>query len=198
MKLTTKLKAFGELITNFFRKPVTVKESYGFTAENFRWLPRRSADLCTGCGACNERCSSGATSLTDANGERIISIDGLRCIFCGRCADVCPEKALDLTLEPKAADDTSDDTKRVSLSHGSEEPKPTVDTTLKLQKCRICGEYMPVTEKYVAVVRERTLNNLKPETAAIVGKDMEKYLTVCVNCRRKYSLEWDTHPRKFI
>jgi ferredoxin len=193
-----KLKAFGQLIANFFRKPVTVPESYGFTAENFRWLPRRNDELCTGCGACNERCSSGATSLTDADGERTISIDGLRCIFCGRCADVCPEKALDLTIVPKAEGDESDDTQRVSLSHGSEEPRPTVDTKLKLQKCRICGEVMPVTEKYLAVVRERTLKNLQPETAEVIRRDMDKYLTVCVNCRRKYSLEWDTHPRKFI
>jgi len=129
MSIAGKLKAFGNLATNFFRKPVTVRESYGFTAENFRWLPRRDEERCTGCGACNERCSSGATSLTDADGERTISIDGLRCIFCGRCADVCPEKALDLTLEPGAAD-----TQRVSLSRGSEEPRPTVDTKLKLQK----------------------------------------------------------------
>lgn len=196
MSIAGKLKAFGELASNLFRKPVTVEESYGFTADNFRWLPRRDEERCTGCGACNERCSSGATSLTDADGERTVSIDGLRCIFCGRCADVCPEKALDLTLEPRKEGES--DTERVSLSRGSEEPRPTVDTRLKLQKCRICGEYLPVTEKYVAVVRERTLKNLKPETAAIVANDMEKYMTVCVNCRRKYSLEWDTHPRKFI
>lgn len=196
MSVAGKLKAFGELAANLFRKPVTVEESYGFTAENFRWLPRRNADLCTGCGACNERCSSGATSLTDADGVRMVSIDGLRCIFCGRCADVCPEKALDLTLEPKKEGES--DTQRVSLSRGSEDPRPTVDTKLALQKCRICGEYMPTTEKYLAVVKERTLKNLNPETAAIIEKDMDKYLTVCVNCRRMYSLEWDTHPRKFI
>ncbi len=203
MSLAHKLKAFAELAANLLRRPVTVDEAYGFTSENFRWLPRRSADLCTGCGACNERCSSGATSLTDAGEARTVSVDGLQCIFCGRCADVCPERALDLTIEERMADAHDPDaplknTQRVSLSHGAEEKKPTVDTTLKLQRCSVCGEVMPATEKYLGVVRERTLKNLKPETAAIIEKDMEHYLKTCIACRRKHSLEWDTHPRKFI
>jgi len=203
MSLTGKIKAFVELSLNIFHRPVTAHESYGFTAENFRWLPRRDADKCTGCGACNERCSSGATSIKDEGENRTISIDGLQCIFCGRCADVCPEKALDLLIAEKIADPSDPDaeyknTMRVSLSHGSEEKKPTVDTTLKLQRCITCGEIMPVTEKYLAVVRQRTLDNLKPETAAVIEKDMEKYLKSCIKCRRMYSLEWDTHPRKWI
>jgi ferredoxin len=200
MSAIGKLKAYGELISNFFRKPVTAKESYGFTAENFRWLPRRDADKCTGCGACNERCSSGATSITDSGTERLVSIDGLRCIFCGRCADVCPERALDLVIEPETRKEMleKDPTAMVSLSQGSEEKKPTTDTTLKLQRCIICGEVMPCTEKYLDIIRERTLRNLQPDTAAIIDKDMEKYLRACISCRRKYSLEWDTHPRKFI
>jgi len=200
MNVISKLKAYGELISNFFRKPVTVKEGYGFTADIFRWLPRRDADKCTGCGACNERCSSGATSLTDSGTERLVSIDGLRCIFCGRCADVCPERALDLVIDPENRKKMmeKDPTAMVSLSQGSEEKKPTTDTTLKLQRCTICGEIMPCTEIYLEVVRERVLRNLQPDTAAIIDKDMEKYLRACISCRRKYSLEWDTHPRKFI
>ncbi|AFC99250.1 Membrane bound hydrogenase subunit (echF-like) [Methanocella conradii HZ254] len=193
-----KLKASGELIANFFKRPVTVKESFGFVAEAFRWLPRRNDDLCTGCGACVERCSSGATSITDRGDTRVVSIDGLRCIFCGRCAEVCPEKALELTLEDAPPAQGSDPTARVSLSRGAEEPRPTVDTVLKLQRCSVCGEVMPVTEKYLDAIKERTLRNLKPETAAIVEKDMERYLKTCINCRRVHSLEWDTHPRKFI
>ena len=203
MSVTGKIKAFAELASNLFRRPVTVSEAYGFTAENFRWLPHRDADKCTGCGACNERCSSGATSIKDEGENRTISIDGLQCIFCGRCADVCPEKALDLLITEKSADAHDPEAQyknmmRVSLSHGSEEKKPTVDTTLKLQKCTSCGQVMPVTEKYLAVVKDRTLNNLKPETATIIERDMEKYLKTCIACRRKHSLEWDTHPRKWI
>ncbi len=190
-----KLKASCELVANFFRRPVTVEESFGFVADIFRWLPRRNADLCTGCGACVERCSSGATSITDTGDTRVVSIDGLRCIFCGRCAEVCPEKALELTLEGVMVHDPVE---RISLSRGADEPRPTVDTALKLQRCTVCGEVMPVTEKYLEAIKERTLRNLKPETAAIVEKDMERYLKTCISCRRLHSLEWDTHPRKFI
>jgi len=203
MSFFEKLKATTELAFNFFRRPVTVSEAYGFTSENFRWLPQRDADKCTGCGACNERCSSGATSMKDEGESRLISVDGLQCIFCGRCADVCPEMALDLLIKEKIADENDPAAQyknmvRVSLSHGSEEKKPTVDTTLKLQKCIFCGEVMPVTEKYLAVVKDRTLNNLQPETAAVIEKDMDRYLKACISCRRKYSIEWDTHPRKWI
>jgi len=208
MSIIGKLNAYVGLATNFLRKPVTVPETYGFTADNFRWLPKRDADLCTGCGACNERCSSGATSIKDTGEWRLISIDSLQCIFCGRCADVCPEHALNLMIEPmtdeekKAAEHDPDAyakySQQVSLSHCSEEKKTTVDTTLKLQRCIVCGEVMPVTEKYLGVVKDRTLRNLKPETAAIIEKDMDHYLKTCIACRRKCSLEWDTHPRKWI
>jgi hydrogenase-4 component H len=223
----SRLKAYSELIMNFFRKPVTVKESFAFMADTFRWLPRRDADKCTGCGACNERCSSGATSIKDNGDQRLISIDSYNCIFCGRCADACPEKALELSFEAKTEqekkerdallakacktdaeqctwclDDSPEAQQRymdkISLSQGSEEKKVTTDTTMKLQHCSMCGNVMPATEKYLQVIRERTLKNLQPETAAGVEKDMEKYLTACIDCRRKYSLEWDTHPRKWI
>ncbi|MDO8873444.1 MAG: 4Fe-4S binding protein [Methanoregula sp.] len=228
MNTIGKFKAFGELITNVFRNPVTVRETFGFVAKNFRWMPRRDADKCTGCGACNERCSSGATNITDIGTERTISIDGLRCIFCGRCADVCPEHALELTIEPdteeekkfrsellKTTGDVGDTcvrslrgsdedsevsfkyTEQINVSYGSEEKNPAIDTTLKLQRCTVCGEVMPVTEKHLNVIMERVLKNLKPETAAIVKKDMELYLTTCISCRRMHSLEWNTHPRKF-
>ena len=96
MKLSTKIRAFSGLASNLFHKPVTVRESFGFIAYLSRGLPRRDAIRCTGCGACNERCSSGATSITDHEGTRTVSIDSLRCIFCARCADICPEGALDL------------------------------------------------------------------------------------------------------
>jgi hydrogenase-4 component H len=203
MSISGKIKAFAETASNFFRRPASVEEAYGFTADNFRWLPRRDDDLCTGCGACYERCSGGATNIKDVGEYRTVTIDSLQCIFCGRCADVCPEKALDLMIAEKSADASDPDSSfknmmRVSLSHGSEEKKPTVDTTLKLQKCSICGEMMPVTEKYLGVIKERTLRNLKPETASVIEKDMDRYLTACIACRRKYSLEWDTHPRKWI
>ncbi|PWR72273.1 NADH-quinone oxidoreductase subunit I [Methanospirillum lacunae] len=229
MKLSTKIQAFSGLVSNLFHKPVTVRESFGFIAYLSRGLPRRDVIRCTGCGACNERCSSGATSITDHEGMRTVSIDSLRCIFCARCADICPEGALDLyfgtvhhdkdmsgaagTIEHAATSDMSRQclhdhdldlsasvqyAKAISLSHKLEDKSVTVDTLLPLQKCRFCGEEMPVTEKFLQVMAERMLTHLKPETAEVVRKDLELYLTACISCRQKLSVKWNTHPRKFI
>ncbi|HWQ68208.1 MAG TPA: 4Fe-4S dicluster domain-containing protein [Methanospirillum sp.] len=226
MKIGAKIRSYGKVISHLFHKPVTVRESFGFIAANSRGLPRRDESRCTGCGACNERCSSGATSIMDDQGQRTVSIDGLRCIFCARCADVCPEGALDLTFgslihanlavsseksdilgesdQPCLCDPDIDivSSRRyaqmISLSHTIQENLVTVDTTFVLQKCRVCGEQMPVSEKNLQVIQERMLTNLQPDNAAIIRKDMELYLTACISCRRTLSLTWNTHPRKFI
>lgn len=224
MNLKTRFTSYRELVTWLFRRPATVRDTFGFIASASRGLPGRDGILCTGCGACNERCSSGATNITDAGNERTISIDSLRCIFCGRCADVCPEGALDLragSVFPEISASVEDDSKNaitgrlcisdkdpdvirdryagfLSFSHGIHEKSVTVDTTLTLQICPVCGKQMQVTEKFLQVISKRVLENLQPDTAEIVKKDMERYLTACISCRRKMSVEWNTHPRKFI
>lgn len=224
----SQLKAFGDLLMNLIRKPVTVEEEFGFMPDTFRWFPQRNDALCTGCGACYERCSSGATHLTDNGEKRTVTVDGFNCIYCGRCAEVCPEHALELTFEAKTLEDKAareeslqkagrtcetegltlqtlrepgdekEYTDRVSLNRYADESAPTTDTTLSLQRCTVCGEIMPVTEKHLLAIKDRTLRNLKPETAAVIEKDMEMYLTACIVCRQKHSLEWNTHPRKWI
>ena len=218
----SQLLAFVKLAANLFKKPVTVDEAYGFLADTYRGMPVRDDEKCTGCGACFERCSSGATKISDVDGDRTVIVDGFNCIFCGRCADVCPEKALSLSFEPKTPEERSlreDAVKKagldgdiclhvetdparcmekVDLSRYGDEASPTTETTLRLQRCSVCGEVMPVTEKFLHVVHDRTLANLQPETAEVIGKDMEKYLTACISCRQKYSLVWGTHPRKWI
>jgi hydrogenase-4 component H len=195
----SRLKATFGLIANLFRKPVTVHESYGYLPDTYRSLPRRDEELCTGCGACYERCSSGATKLLDEGEERTVSVDGYNCIYCGRCADACPEKALALNFEGKeAAKDEQELLARIDLNRYGDEKAPTEDTTFELQRCSVCGEIMPVTQKYLKVIRQRTLDNLEPETARVIDKDMEKYLTACIACRQKNSLIWGTHPRKWV
>jgi ferredoxin len=222
MNLKTRFKAFGGLVARLFRQPVTVSGSFGVITAASRLLPRRDPERCTGCGACNERCSSGATSVTDTGTARKVSIDSLRCIFCARCADVCPEGALDLRFEtiaqersaaagqypapgwlcmtdhdvpPAVSDRYCGD---ISLSHGIDEAGPMVDTVLTLQTCPVCGEVMPVTGRFLEIVTQRSLANLQPDTAAVMKPDMEKYMRACISCRRKMSMQWNTHPRKFI
>jgi formate hydrogenlyase subunit 6/NADH:ubiquinone oxidoreductase subunit I len=195
----SRIKAVFGLFLNLFRKPVTVDESYGFLPDTYRGLPRRDADRCTGCGACYERCSSGATKMTDIDDRRTVSVDGYNCIYCGRCADVCPEKALTLNFEGKEAPkDDQELLARIDLNRYAGEDAPHEDTTLALQRCSVCGEIMPVTEKFLEVIRQRTLDNLQPDTARVIDKDMEKFLTACISCRQKNSLIWGTHPRKWV
>ncbi len=137
--------------------------------------------------------------LNDSGDQRTVSVDGYNCIFCGRCADACPEKALALNFEGKevaegragaARENRPEPLRRRESADGRHD--------LELQRCSVCGEIMPVTEKYLKVVRQRTLDNLKPETAKVIDKDMEKYLTACIACRQKCSLIWGTHPRKWV
>jgi hydrogenase-4 component H len=217
MNKIVQTKAFSSLISWLFKKPATADGIFGFIAPASRALPDRDSELCTGCGACNERCSSGATSISDVDVTRTVRIDTLRCLFCARCADICPEGALDFTFKHAMPENLPENqyivgisdtsvipgieeiiTKHISLSHMIDQEGICIDTSLPLQVCEICGEILPVTEKFLQVVCERTLENLQPETAEIVKEDMKKYLRVCISCRREMSIEWNTYPRKFI
>jgi Pyruvate/2-oxoacid:ferredoxin oxidoreductase delta subunit len=54
---------------------------------------------CNLCGACLKRdiCHVEAISL----GEMKAEIDGDRCVACGRCAEICPSKAISFHLDPE-------------------------------------------------------------------------------------------------
>lgn len=49
------------------------------------------SDWCTGCGACVERCRSGALSLND---HGTVTVDHERCTLCSYCATVCRDFVL--------------------------------------------------------------------------------------------------------
>jgi len=51
-------------------------------------------DLCTGCGACIDRCQMEALTLSDSTG--LIQVNNDRCIGCGLCITACPSGALTL------------------------------------------------------------------------------------------------------
>ena len=53
-------------------------------------------DRCTGCGACikEEICFTRALSISNGKAH----VDDLRCRGCGRCAEFCPNGAVELTL----------------------------------------------------------------------------------------------------
>lgn len=75
------------------------------------------AELCSGCGECEERCQVDAMKLDD---ERMAAtVDLTRCLGCGLCVAVCPESAIELrnktseTVPPP----TSEDMMEVIMTH---------------------------------------------------------------------------------
>jgi len=56
-----------------------------------RFRAKVDADLCTGCGACEERCSFDAISI-----DETAMIDEKKCMGCGNCVLACPVQAITL------------------------------------------------------------------------------------------------------
>jgi ferredoxin len=54
------------------------------------------AELCIGCGTCQDRCQMEALSMADA--RAVLNLD--RCIGCGLCVTTCPSGALSLVRKP--------------------------------------------------------------------------------------------------
>lgn len=60
-----------------------------------RFVPTVDTGVCTGCGACVDRCWFDAMSLDDASALAVADAD--RCLGCGQCAVGCPEDAISMT-----------------------------------------------------------------------------------------------------
>lgn len=64
--------------------------------ERFRGAPNLSPSRCSsGCDACIEQCPTGAI----VQEEQGVALDMGRCLFCGQCASLCPEKAITFSGE---------------------------------------------------------------------------------------------------
>ena len=73
-------------------------------AENFRGRPIFDAAKCIGCAGCTNNCPAREILVLDVCQEiRIMQYLGRRCTYCGRCADVCPEKAITMSHEYETA-----------------------------------------------------------------------------------------------
>jgi len=75
-------------------------QQHALARSDFR--ARVDAELCTGCGTCQERCHFGALILVD----EICTVNAERCMGCGLCATACPTQAL--VLERHTAQERSE------------------------------------------------------------------------------------------
>ncbi len=73
--------------------------------KNFRGKPEQNPQQCIGCAAYIDACPSNALTVeTDcATGELAWEFNLGRCIFCGRCEEVCPTAAIKLSQEYELA-----------------------------------------------------------------------------------------------
>src|SRR5512135_3236732 len=68
--------------------------------EKFRGRPIFDAAKCIGCAGCANNCPAREILVCDLCQEvRILQYLGRRRTYCGRCADVCPEKAITMSRD---------------------------------------------------------------------------------------------------
>ncbi|MCX8168663.1 MAG: 4Fe-4S binding protein [Candidatus Methanomethylicia archaeon] len=184
---------FKSLITvlKALSNPSTIKypagtelDRYSHLPENLRGKPNFYIDKCTGCLACVSQCSSGALTGVDVENSRKLTINLNKCVFCRRCAEICPEDALELTNKFELASNVKSDL--------------TVSNDVELVKCINCYTYF-VSGRQLERIVERLKENLK-ETKAIeyLHEDLQKYLYLCQNCRKTLSLKLNIHTRKHV
>ena len=184
-----KLSSIREALRNVF-KPVTIEypagewpgRKYSQVPPGLRGRPEFDGEKCVGCAACVAQCSSGALSYEDEGGLRRVRVFLGRCLFCGRCEEICPEEAIKLTEE-------------FELAYVQESEGAYVENEVELAACRVCGTpFAP--GKHLERIRERILENIDPSERESISRDMDVYLYACPNCRRLHSYEWNTHVRK--
>lgn len=78
--------------------------------DNFRGRPVFDPAKCIGCAGCANNCTARAVLVLDVCQElRILKYVGSRCTYCGRCAEVCPEKAITMSQEFESATNSATD-----------------------------------------------------------------------------------------
>lgn len=181
------IKIIKEAMSAIF-KPVTItypagkpEERYSQVPQSLRGKPKFDDEKCIGCGACTVQCSSGADRYYDKDDVRVFEISLTKCVFCGRCQEICPEDAIKLTNE-------------FELS-GSNKSEIVTKLELSLSNCENCGALI-TTVRQLDRIQERVLENINQKIRDIAREDLSKYLHLCKNCRRKLSYQLNIHTRK--
>ena len=179
-----KITQIKEVVKALF-KNVTTEYPFGpptHVPPRLRGLPQFDEDKCIGCGACYASCSAGAISMIDEENSRKINIPHTRCIYCGRCEDICPDEGIKLSNTFELATENKE--------------QAFVSIEFDMKKCQGCNA--PITTfQQVDKITERILNEIDLQIKEIVSQDLSKYRDLCVECRGKRSYELNTHTRKF-
>ena len=183
-------KLTKELLKNML-KPSTIdypagelKKEYSPLKHEIRGRHKFDEDKCVGCAACEAVCSSGAITIHHSELERKLIVELARCIFCGRCSDICPEKALEFEAlsEPSKGGDQGEQFTKI-------------EHIVELGRCENCGKpSFPI--KQIEAVKTKVDENIEPSNKETITKDMEIYMRYCSDCRRIKSYSLKIHPRK--
>ncbi len=162
----------------------------------FRGRPEVSEE-CMGCQACAEQCPSGAMRASPRTGASyegagadtmsgaslVLTVEVARCLFCGRCQEVCPKEAVKLG---GCYDFASENPSRFDLRR-----------EIVLAACGVCGRpFAPRGQlEWVAL---RVVDQIDPPARDAVKADLPAYRDLCPDCRRTLSVRLNTHTEKYV
>ena len=133
--------------------------------DGFRGKPEHNEKLCIACEACAIACPANAITMELSEDQSLITwnINYGRCIFCGRCQEVCPMFAIELTKEFELTV-----LNKADLGESC---------AYEVARCSCCGKPYAV-KKEVDYVR-----NLLSKMGGPAATDIKK-LDRCLDCRR--------------
>ena len=134
-----------------------------------RGKPEHDPEKCFACSACAIACppNSIQTVIDMVAGTKTWSINFGRCIYCGRCEEVCPTGAIRLSTEFELA---------VMNKSDFEETR-----VYSLKRCSACGEFFAPTKAvdYTA----RILSKLDGDDADV--RLAQESISMCMECKQK-------------
>src|SRR6266700_1795798 len=91
-KILQKMAKTGTVTVNYPAEPAKV-------SKHFRGRPDFDFEKWKDARGAAEVCPTGAISLSDKSGSRIVTVDYGLCVFCGLCAEASPDQAVRITQE---------------------------------------------------------------------------------------------------
>lgn len=145
--------------------------------ENFRGQPHYTYDLCIGCAACAIACPPNAIEVklngkTGDNERLVWEFDCGRCIFCGRCDEVCPTGAVALSDSFELAVKFDKD---ALIQRGE----------LEVEQCACCGKTFTPKRLIAYALEKLKVSNLLPGRL----EEAQRYLHICPSCKQNEAVE---------